>query len=54
MPPISANIDTTTKNRKRPTRKGLSEAPPTHPIRPEKNRAKPSVITVYVNICKKY
>ena len=54
MPPISANIDTTTKNRKRPTRKGLSEAPPTHPIRPEKNKAKPSVITVYVNICKKY
>ena len=46
IPPISVSIDTTTKNRNRPTRKGLSEAPPTQPIRPEKIRAKPNAITV--------
>ena len=45
MPPISAIIDKTTENKKSLTRHGLSEAPPTHPMRPEKNRVKPRPTT---------
>ena len=52
MPPISAIIETTTENRNKRTRQGLSEAPPTQPMRPEKKRVKPRPMTTYVNICK--
>lgn len=52
IPPISAIIETTTAKRKNRTRHGLSEAPPTHPIRPEKKRVKPSPMTTQVNIWK--
>ena len=45
MPPISAMMDRMTVKRKSRTRQGDSEAPPTHPMRPEKNRVKPSAMT---------
>jgi hypothetical protein len=50
IPPISATIETTTEKRKRRTKQGLSEAPPTQPIKPEKNRVNPTPMTTYVNI----
>ena len=53
MPPISAIMETTTEKRNKRTRQGLSEAPPTQPMRPEKKRVKPRPMTTYVNICKK-
>ena len=53
MPPISATMETTTEKRNKRTRQGLSEAPPTQPMRPEKKRVKPRPMTTYVNICKK-
>ena len=53
MPPISAIMETTTEKRNKRTRQGLSEAPPTQPMRPEKKRVKPRPMTTYVNICKR-
>ena len=45
IPPISATMESTMAVRKNRTRHGLSEAPPTQPIRPEKKKAKPRPIT---------
>jgi hypothetical protein len=45
IPPISATMERMTVKRKSRTRHGDSEAPPTHPMRPEKNRVKPKAIT---------
>ena len=53
MPPISAMMDRMTVKRKSRTRQGDSEAPPTHPMRPEKNRVKPSAMTTQVKIWKR-
>ena len=53
MPPISAIMETTTEKRNKRTRQGLSEAPPTQPMRPEKKRVKPRPMATYVNICKR-
>ena len=44
-------MESTTENKKSLTRHGDSEAPPTHPMRPEKNKVKPNPMTTYVNIC---
>jgi hypothetical protein len=45
IPPISAMMQTMSVNRKSLTKQGLADAPPTHPIRPEKKRPKPRPIT---------
>ena len=46
IPPISATMASRAERRKSLTRQGLSEAPPTQPISPEKNRVKPTPTTV--------